>query len=65
MNQRELAKICNVNEATISKILNSFRRPSWELAKRLSEVTGSTPEIWMEGPAAEKVALMKAAEGDE
>lgn len=47
--QIEIVKEAGIAQSTLSNILNGRRRPSWGIAKRLASVTGSTPDIWMEG----------------
>lgn len=48
-NQKILASLANISEPRLSQILNGYSRPSYDLAKRLSEIVGETSiEIWME-----------------
>jgi len=49
MKQTNIAKKANLADATVSLILSGKRRPSWSTAKRLAEVTGTSPVLWMEG----------------
>ncbi|MDR1397678.1 MAG: helix-turn-helix domain-containing protein [Desulfarculales bacterium] len=51
MNQTELAKRINITQQYISRIMNGTRRPSWEKAKLLAKITGTNPELWLEGGA--------------
>lgn len=44
-----IAWAANTSPQAISNIISGNRRPSWELAKRLSRVTGLSTEAWMEG----------------
>jgi transcriptional regulator with XRE-family HTH domain len=48
--QQFIAKTLNISSGFISEILSGKKRPSWSVAKRLAEVTRSTPAEWMEAP---------------
>jgi transcriptional regulator with XRE-family HTH domain len=50
INQRFIAKTLNISSGFISEILTGKKRPSWSVAKRLAELTRSTPADWMEAP---------------
>lgn len=50
--QNEIANQIGVTAAFISYLLNGRRRPSWSLAKRLSENFGHSPSWWMEADIA-------------
>lgn len=58
MSQTALAKKVGVSQPLISKILATGRRPSWTLAKRLAEATGTRPELWLEGTSQELRAAL-------
>ncbi|KKN75040.1 hypothetical protein LCGC14_0384140 [marine sediment metagenome] len=47
--QKRLAKAAGVTQGMISKFLNGQRRPRWFRAKKLAAITGTAPELWMEG----------------
>ncbi len=49
MNQTHLAKLAHVSQQFISKLLKGERRPKWATAKRLAQITTTTPQFWMEG----------------
>lgn len=49
MKQKEIAQKANLTDAFISMVFSGTRRPSWTTAKKLAEVTGTTPALWMEG----------------
>ena len=46
--QFELAKAAGITEAMLSYILSGERRPSWDVAKKLAELTNTNPLLWME-----------------
>ena len=43
-----IAKQANISKQFLSNILAGRKRPSWSTAKRLAEVTNSSPVDWME-----------------
>ena len=45
--------MADISEAYLSQILNSKRRPSWSIAKKLSMVTNTKPDLWMDGAVEE------------
>jgi len=47
--QREMAEKAGITEAFLSYIVNGKRRPSWKVAKNLALVTGTKPELWLDG----------------
>ena len=47
--QKKIGEEVGIAQSTLSNILTGRKRPSWNVAKRLAGVTGSTPDIWMEG----------------
>ena len=56
--QIELAKALKVSPTYINYLVNTVKRPNWKRAKQLSKITGSTPELWLEGTPDEiKAAL--------
>lgn len=59
MNQKELAKKCNITAAMLSFILNGHRTPSWSVAKRLAKETGTNPALWMENDLKAKRKTLK------
>lgn len=62
MKQIELANKLNISRGMVSLIMSGQRRPSWDLAKKLAEATGTDPYLWMENKPDE---LKKALEGGE
>lgn len=48
MTQNEIARQLGKTQQYVSLILTGRRRPSWGLAKRLSESFGHSPAWWME-----------------
>jgi len=44
----EIGRQVGIAQSTLSNILNGRRRPSWNVAKKLANVTGSSPVDWME-----------------
>ena len=60
--QKDIIKATGIHQATISNIMNGRRRPSWSMAKKLAEATGTDVSIWMEGSPEEiRSAVFKAA----
>ena len=47
--QNEIAKKANVSPSALSNILKGRRRPSWTMAKKLAEATGTAPALWLDG----------------
>ncbi len=47
--QKDIAKKAGIGPAMLSGIMNGKARPSWPTAKRLAEVTGTDPVLWLEG----------------
>ena len=46
--QIKIAKRADISAGYLSDIINTKRRPSWSTAKRLAEVTGTWPTLWLE-----------------
>ena len=46
--QQSVANEAQVKSSLLSQLLNGQKTPSWKNAKKLSQVTGIRPEIWME-----------------
>ncbi len=61
--QAKLVKATGKSSGYISEIINRKKRPSWDLAKKLAEATGTSPVLWMEGTTADIKAAI--AELDE
>ena len=59
--QFELAKAAGITEAMLSYILSGERRPSWDVAKKLAELTSTDPLLWMEYNAIEMRKAVKNA----
>lgn len=56
--QTKIAKKIGVTPQLINQILNGKRPITWEVAKKLSEISGKPPFAFMEEPLAEiKVIL--------
>lgn len=49
MEPKTLSNKTGLALSSIYNIINARRRPSWAVAKRLAEVTGTSPELWLEG----------------
>lgn len=47
--QYQIAKQAGISAPMFCEIINGKARPSWGTAKRIASVTGTTPDIWMEG----------------
>lgn len=53
-----IAAEVKMSQPGLSNIINRKRKPSWPLAKVIAEVTGTTPELWLDGSKKEiKAAL--------
>jgi transcriptional regulator with XRE-family HTH domain len=61
MNQVEIAKKAGISQGFVSLILTGQRRPDWDLAKLLAEITKTDVALWMEGDESEKREALKAA----
>ena len=62
MNQNEIAKKVGITSSMLSQILSGKKRPKWKTAKCLAEVTGTKPELWLEGKPEEiKIVLENIA----
>ena len=48
--QKDIAGKVGITPGAVTNIINGRRRPSWRVAKRLAEITGTSPVLWMEGP---------------
>lgn len=59
INQAYLAKSLKVSPAYINYLVNGVKRPNWKRAKQLSQLTGSTPELWLEGTPEEIKKIFK------
>lgn len=46
--QRKLAESVGVTDSFLSMVLSGDRRTNWDIAKMISEVTGSPVDIWMD-----------------
>ena len=62
--QKKLAGEIGVEPSMIKKISNRKARPGWDTAKRLAEITGSGPEIWMELDLVEIEAVLETWSGN-
>lgn len=47
--QSYIAKRLGVSATFINRLVNGIKRPNWKRAKELSKLTGSTPELWLDG----------------
>ena len=48
MTQTEISKKLNISQQYVSMIISGKRRPSWDIAKKFAELTGTTASFWME-----------------
>ena len=60
MTQTQLAKKIGTTQGYISLIISGKRNPSWLLAKKIAEITGTDPSEWME-PEKDRAKLLEAA----
>jgi len=51
--QKQIAGKAGISGAYLSQIVNGHRRPSWLTAKKISVITNTTPELWLEGSTEE------------
>ena len=59
----QIAATVGIHRTYVTKIVNGKKQlKSWPVAKGLAEVTGTTPELWLEGTPEQKRAAIKAAE---
>ncbi|MFC1895064.1 hypothetical protein ACFL0Q_00155 [Thermodesulfobacteriota bacterium] len=47
--QSAVSRAVGISRCHFSLILSAKRRPSWRIACRLAEMTGTTVALWMEG----------------
>ena len=58
--QAKIARQAGISRSFLSLVLSGKRRPSWTKAKVLSKVTGTRPELWLDGtPQQMKRAIKK------
>lgn len=60
MKQKDLAKKLNVSDAYLSMLINRQRVPNWNMAKRIAEITDTTPYLWLEGSSDEIREALKS-----
>ena len=51
--QKEIAALLNVSPTFINLLVKTKKRPSWARAKQLAKITGTTPELWLDGTTSE------------
>lgn len=51
--QSEIARALDVSVAFINQIVKTQKRPSWKRAKAIAKITGTKPELWLEGTESE------------
>jgi len=61
MTQEEIAKRVKITQPYLSMILSGERRPSWDIAKAIAELTKTEISLWMEGDQKSKRAAIKKA----
>lgn len=49
LTQSYIANRLGVSLTFINRLVNGSKRPNWKRAKELSKITGSSPELWLEG----------------
>ena len=54
----DIATAAGLKQGTLSNIIAERRRPSWKAAKRLARITGTKPELWLEGTEKEMRAAL-------
>ena len=60
--QKILAQKLGITPAYVNQIIHGCRNASWNLAKRIGQLTTTPPDIWMDGELHYKrsLALLKA-----
>jgi transcriptional regulator with XRE-family HTH domain len=65
INYSKIAKQAGISRQFLCNILAQRKRPAWEKAKRLAEVTHTDPILWLEGTPDEiKRAIASKAESE-
>jgi len=59
--QTEIANKIGVTQQMVSAIMLGKARPSWDTAKRLAEITGTTPDLWFDGTPEQKLEAIERA----
>ena len=63
--QRSVAAKAGCTDTFLCKVLEGVRRPSWKMAKRLAEATGTDPVLWLEGdPSSIRIATKLEKRGE-
>jgi plasmid maintenance system antidote protein VapI len=57
--RQDIAKKASITDVYLYYILTDSRRPSWDLAIRLSKITKTDPAVWMNGPGETIVETVK------
>jgi len=61
LTQTFIAQQIGVSSAYINYLVNCKKRPNWQTAKKLAEVTKTNPILWLEGtPTQIKQALSQS-----
>ncbi len=58
--QKQIAKRAGISGQWLSDIIGDRGRPSWDPAKKIAEITNTTPGLWMDGDTAAKAHAMEA-----
>jgi plasmid maintenance system antidote protein VapI len=45
----KIAKKIDVSPQYVSQLVNCTKRPNWKRAKQIAEITGTTPQLWLDG----------------
>ena len=61
MNQIEAAKKAGITQGFLSLLLNGKRKMPWDIAKKLSELTGTEPAFWFEATEDKKREALRDA----
>ena len=64
MNQNQIASMVGRTQQWVSLILTGRRRPSWAMAKKLSEHFGRSPSWWMEADIAKIRRVLRSGKTD-
>ena len=58
ISQTSIAQQVGVSSVFVNYLVNTKKRPNWQMAKKLAKVTNTEPILWLEGSSEEiKAAL--------
>ena len=63
MSLTQIAREIGVTPQYVSQVAKARKRPNWKRAKQLASVTGTTPELWLDGTAEQIKDALKSCCG--